>query len=58
MIKKKPQTNKMVKQDKVVYQCILCNYRYIGDAILSQCPACKNKETFAINGSFIVTKGV
>lgn len=56
MIKKKQQINKMMKQDKQVYQCILCNFRYIGNDIKKQCPACKNKDTFVINGSFIVTK--
>lgn len=54
MIKK--SENKMIDKNKSVFECVLCSFRYIGDTVHKQCPACKNEDTFAIRKDFVVTK--
>lgn len=60
MIDKRTAIGKMIDDEKVVYVCILCNRRLVGDSNTHTdvCPSCKNvkKDILVMDGSLIVRK--
>ena len=60
MIDKRSKLGKMIDNSRVVYQCIKCSMRFIGDSTtnISQCPYCYWRDEIVIVGNLLVTKGV
>ena len=51
---KKADTKKKIVNKNVVYECICCGFKYIGDKPLDRCTACSHENTYVINNSYTV----
>lgn len=60
MLDKRTAVGKMIDKDRVVYQCIKCNRKFIGDinTNTNKCPSCKWKNTIVVlENMAVITKG-
>ena len=59
-INRNTKIGKMIDKNRVVYQCIKCNMKFIGDSTtnISKCPYCFWPDEIVIIENLVVTKGV
>jgi hypothetical protein len=59
MIDRRSKLGKMIDGNKVVYQCTVCNRKFIGDrnTNISKC-SCSHDGNIVIVENMVVTKGV
>jgi len=59
MINKNTRIGKLIDSSKVVYECIICSRRYIGDAEKIPTCSCGHKDTIVIvdNLSVMIKQG-
>ena len=50
----KSDTKKKIVNKNVVYECLRCSYKYIGDKPLNVCTACSHENTYVINTQYKV----
>ncbi len=59
MIDKRSKIGKMIDKDRVVYLCIKCNQKFVGDATtnVGVCPSCKWPDQIVIvENMLVITK--
>ena len=58
MIDKRTSIGKIIDYTKVVYFCLICNRRFLGDANtnINTCPMCKHSGNIVMDGNLVVRK--
>ena len=59
MIDARTKLGKMIDKNRIVFECIKCNYRFIGDTDtkIDKCPRCKWSDTIVlVDNLSVITK--
>jgi len=56
MINRNTKIGKMLSKERVVYQCVVCNCKFIGsyNTDITTCPSCKREGTIVVNETLSV----